>query len=83
MSFLNQVRARGTHATQVNNVKGKQHGNNEYISKSARLHSVAGIGVRDGGSGGGGQLTPQFGQIYDIYSGRYMTFIRAKDNTFV
>ena len=26
------------------------------------------IGVRDGGSGG--QLTPQFGQIYDIYSGK-------------
>ena len=24
------------------------------------------IGVRDGGSGGG-QLTPQFGQIYDIF----------------
>ena len=28
------------------------------------------IGVRDGGSGGGGQLTPQFGQIHDIYSGK-------------
>ena len=31
----------------------------------ARVHRRTGRGVR-----GGGQLTPQFGQIYDIYSGK-------------
>ena len=43
------------------------------------LHSVVGIGVRDGGRGGA--AAPQFGQFVDMNSGREWDIIRAKPNT--
>ena len=47
----------------------------EKISLAPKLCDMyATIGVRDGGSGGGGQLPPpQFGQFVDINSGKEST----------